>query len=120
MDKILIRELLKRAGIWLKNRLWERLKEAVLRAWESVKESLWREIEIEVKACARELIIDAETFLKSAEAEQKEKIIVDVLMTKIELPVVLRPFKGIIKKILRSKIHDTVRALLEKGKEFIG
>ena len=120
MDKIIIKELLTRAGIWLKNRLWERLRGVFIRAWDSVKETLWSEIELEVRACARELILDAETFLTSIEGQQKEQIIIDILMSKIELPIILKPFKGIVRRILKSKIEETVQGLLNKGKEFIG
>lgn len=120
MNKIIVKELLKRAGIYLKNRLWERLKGVFVRAWDSVRERLWDEIKLEVRACARELIADAETFLTSFEAQQKEQIIIDILMSKIELPFVLKPFKGIVRRILKSKIEETVQGLLQKGKEFVG
>lgn len=119
MNKIIVKELLKRAGIWLKNRLWERAKSALLKAWDSFKETLWNEIKDEVKACAIELILDAEKYLTSVEAQQKEQLIIDILMSKIELPLVLRPFKIIIRKMLKNKIEETVQSLLNKGKEFI-
>ena len=120
MEKVILKELLKRAGIWLKNRLWERLKDVFIRAWDSIKEKLWNEIKAEVRAAARELITDAETFLTSMEAQEKEKLIIDILMSRIELPFVLKPFKGIVRKILKSKIEETVQSLIKKGKEFVG
>lgn len=120
MDKIILKELLQRAGIWLKNRLWERLRGVFVKTWDSVKEKLWNEIKEEVRACALELILDAETFLTSVEAQQKEKLIIDILMSKIELPFVLKPFKGLVRKILKSKIEETVQSLIKKGKEFVG
>ena len=119
MEKIILKELLQRAGIWLKNRLWERLKGVFVRAWDSIKETLWNEIKEEVRKCAQELIKDAEVFLTSVEAQEKEKIILDFVMAKIELPVVLKPFKGIIRKILKSKLEETIRGLLQKGKDFV-
>ena len=120
MEKVILKELLQRSGIWLKNRLWERLKGVFIRAWDSIKEKLWNEIREEVRASARELIADAEIFLTSVEALEKEKLIIDILMSRIELPFVLKPFKGLMRKILKSKIEETVQGLLQKGKEFVG
>ena len=120
MEKVILKELLQRSGIWLKNRLWERLKGVFIRAWDSIKEKLWNEIREEVRASARELIADAETFLTSMDAQEKEKLIIDILMSRIELPFVLKPFKGLMRKILKSKIEETVQSLLQKGKEFVG
>lgn len=113
------KRVLKKAVTWLKDKLWERLKVVFLRAFDSVKESLWSEVKMEVKACAQELVRDAESLLTSVEAAQKEKLIIDMIMSKLELPVLLRPFKGIIKKILKSRIEDTVKALLQKGKDIV-
>ena len=114
---IATKELLKRMGIYLKNRLWERVKKACLKAWDSVKEDLWNDIKVQVKECAAEIVTDAETFLSSIEAQEKEKLILDLVMTKIELPLLLKPFKGLVRKVLQSKLEETVRGLLEKAKE---
>lgn len=117
---IAVKEALKKAWDYVKVRLWGKIKEACLEAWNSVKETLWNKIKNEVKACALEIVLDTEVFLKSAEMQEKEKLILDTLMAKIELPIVLRPFKIIIRKILKDKIEETIQGLLNKGKEFIG
>ena len=41
-------------------------------------------------------------------------------MSKIELPFVLKPFKGIIRKILKNKIEATIIELMQKSKNFVG
>ena len=119
MQKTLVTLILKQIGNYLKDKLWVRLKGVFIRAWDSVKEALWNEIKEEVKSCAREIIKDAELFLTSVEAQEKEKIILDLIMSKIDLPFVLKPFKGIIRKILKSKLEETISNLLQKGKDFI-
>lgn len=116
---IAMKEALKRIGIYLKNRLWDRVKDKCVKACQAFVEALWSDIKEEVKACAQEIIKDAEIFLTSVEAQEKEKIILDAVMSKIELPFVLKPFKGIVRRILKSKIEETVQGLLKKGKDFV-
>ena len=120
MKKAVIMLALKQIGNYLKNKLFIRLKDVLVRTWLSIKDALWKEIKLEVRACAREAIKDAEIFLASVEAQEKEKLILDVVMSKIELPFVLKPFKSIIRKILKNKIEDTVIELLQKSKDFVG
>lgn len=120
MKKAVIMLALKQIGNYLKEKLWTRLKEVFIKAWLSVKDALWQEIKAEVRACAREIIKDAEIFLASVEAQEKEKLILDAVMSKIELPFVLKPFKGIIRKILKNKIEATIIELMQKSKDFIG
>ena len=120
MKKAVIMLALKQIGNYLKDKLLIRLQKVFIRTWNSIKKSLWQEIKLEVRACAREVIRDAEIFLASVEAQEKEKIILDIVMSKIELPFVLKPFKGIIRKILKNKIEATIIELMQKSKNFVG
>ena len=69
--------------------LWEYLKAAVI---ESIKKSL---------DLLKELV-------KSEAGQQKKEFILDIVMSKIELPFLLKPFRGLIKKFLANKIEETV------------
>ena len=46
---------------------------------------------------------------------EKLNIVVDFVMSKIKLPLWLKPFKGVIKKVIR----ETVEGLIEEAKEKI-
>lgn len=117
MNKIILKELLQKFRACLINKLWKRLQNVFIEAWDSIKEKLWDSIKEEIKQCTLELIIDAEAYLTSVETQQKEKLIIDMVVSSMELPLLLRPFKIIIKKILKSKIEETVKNLLSKSKE---
>ena len=88
--------------------LLEKVKEALPKAVKAFKDTLWAEIKNEVHACAVEVLTDAEKFLTSVEGQQKEEAILDMIMAKIELPLLLKPFKGLIRKIIKSKLENSI------------
>ena len=105
---------------YCKTELLEQVKEIGLKALGELKEFLWNKIKEDVKACAAQIIKDAESFLASAEAEEKKKAILDAIMAKIELPLILKPFKGIVRNIIKGKLEDLIKTVLDKGKELVG
>lgn len=94
--------------------LFPKIKEAFLNSKEQFLEYLWSSIKEDFKLNIEEVIKHVENFFKSTTYELKEKIIVDSLFEKVKLPVVLRPFKALLKKILKDKIHAFIKENLEK------
>ena len=113
-------------GLWekflfyVKTELWSEIGKVCVEAWEKIKEFLWTKIKEDVKACAVQIIKDAEAFLTSVEAAEKEEAILDAIMAKIELPLLLKPFKKLVRNIIKGKLEDLVKAALGKGKELVG
>ena len=113
-------------GLWekflfyVKTELWSEIKDVVLKALAEIKEYVWTKIKEDVKACATQIIKDAEVFLTSVEAAEKEEAILDAIMAKIELPLLLKPFKKLVRNIIKGKLEDLVKAALNKGKELVG
>lgn len=97
----------------------EVIKEAFLKALEAFKDTLWKEIKEEVHNVAKEVISEAEAFLTSVEAQEKEEAILNAIMEKIQLPFILKPFKGIIRNIIKGKLEAFVEETLNKGKDLL-
>ena len=74
--------------------------------WESVKE----EFTCRVKS-AVEFI---ERFFDSPDYKEKEKAVIDTLFKNVNLPLPLKPFKPLLKKILRGKLHKLIEKYLKK------
>lgn len=102
---------------YVKTELWCELKDMGLKALAEFKEFLWNKIKADVKACAQQIIKDAEVFLTSVEAEQKKEAILDAIMAKIDLPLLLKPFKKLIRNIIKGKLEAAAKSAIEKGKE---
>ena len=116
-------QILKKAGAavlaYLQAKLFDKVKAAFLKGLAAFRDILWEELKDDIVACAKETVAEAEVFLASEEAETKKELILDAIMIKIELPIVLRPFKGIIRRILKAKLEDLVKDLLAKAKELL-
>ena len=102
---------------YCKTELLEQVKEIGLKALGELKKFLWNKIKEDVKTCAQEIIKDAEAFMTSVECKEKEERILDAIMAKIELPLLLKPFKKLIRSIIKGKIEAAAKAAIEKGKE---
>ena len=104
--------------------IFEKLKtpllEGLKKAWESFLKTLWDYIKEEVINSAKKSLELLSELVKSEKGQANKEFIVDIIIQKISLPLVLRPFKGLIRKFLSSKIEETVEALINKGHEFVG
>lgn len=118
MDKKLIINFLKKYGLiaigYLKEKFGNKILEALKSAWSHFLEFLWNSIKEDVKAQVEETCEFVNQFLDSPDAKEKENVILENLMKNIHLPVVLRPFKPLLKRILRSKLENLVRKTLRK------
>ena len=71
-------------------------------------------IKEDFKAHIETTIQGIESFFKSDDYTFKERIIVDALFEKVKLPIALKLFKPLIKKILKDKIHAFIQENLNK------
>lgn len=100
---------------YITNYVGPKIKEIIAKNKDKVLEYLWNEIKDDLKAHITGVIVHVEEFFNSTAYDLREKIITDSLFEKIKLPVLLRPMKSLIKKILRSKIHAFIRENLTKA-----
>ena len=102
---------------YVKTELWCELKDMGLKALAEFKEFIWNKIKADVKACAQQIIKYAEAFMTTVEAKEKEERILDAIMAKIDLPLLLKPFKKLIRNIIKGKLEAAANSAIEKGKE---
>ena len=123
MESKIFVQILKKAGTailaYFQAKLFDKVKAAFLKGLAAFRDVLWEELKGDLISCAKETVAEAEVFLTSEEAEVKEKLILDAVMMKIQLPVILRPFKGIVRKVIKSKLEDLIKDLLAKAKDIL-
>lgn len=101
--KDIILRVIKAVGLWL-------LKYAK-KAWEeSLKDYLHHQLQELVRQGVAELqaIHDSETY------EAKKKEIIDKLFGNIKLPLILRPFRWLIRNILYNLVEEKIQQALNK------
>ena len=94
--------------------------EALIQAKDAFLRTLWNLIKEEVIASANQSLELLTGIIKSDLGKEKKELILDIIMSKLALPVFLKPFKGLIRKFLSNKIEEAVNALINKGHELIG
>lgn len=99
-------------AVVLKDKIKDLIKDLIAEG----KKYIWKKIEKEIKEGAIRAIELIEAYLASDEGKVKKETIANIVMSKVELPVVLRPFKNLIKKKFLEKIEETVVTLLANSK----
>lgn len=95
----------------LKSKLLEGFKEA----WKAFIDTLWEFLKEDVILSARKSLKIIENYLNSTDGQGKKQYIIDLIMEKIKLPLVLKPFKFIIRKMVQDKIDTIIKELGEKA-----
>lgn len=76
--------------------------------------TLWDYLREDIILSARKSLKLIEKYLNSDDGITKKKTIVELIMKKIDLPLPLKPFKFIVKKIVEDKIDSIIKELLER------
>ena len=98
-------------AVFLKDKIKDLAKELVA----EIKKCIWNKIKKDIIEGAKKALSIIENYLKSDEGKVKKETIADIVMSKVELPVILKPFKNTIKKKFVEKIDETVVELLTSG-----
>ena len=77
---------------------------------------LWNTLRERFTEIAEPAVEFMEKYFSSMEYQQKEKDIIDTIFRNANFPILLRPFKPLLKKILQDKLHDLINSCLEKIK----
>ena len=93
----IFKEVLEKTKNYFINLLWDTLKERFNEVVEPAVEYM-------------------EKYFGSMDYQQKEKDIINTLLQNANLPVLLKPFKPLLKKILRNKLRELISGCIEKIK----
>lgn len=94
--------------------LFPQIKEAFLEAKDKFLEDLWNRIKDDVHAHAEQAISFVKEYVESTDYQVREKVAIDTIFKKVNLPLPLKPFKPLIKHIFKQKIRALVGDSLRK------
>lgn len=102
---------------YLNTYLLYKIKETFNKTKNYFLNSLIETIKEDVKLFLPNAVIKIEEFLSSETYEIKEKALIEYLYNKINLPIILKPFKFLLKNFIKEKIKELVSASLVKLKK---
>lgn len=105
---------------YYKEELQPKVREALKLAGKAFLETFWDFLQDDIILSARKSLKLIEQYVHSKQGEEKRKAIVDLIMLKIKLPIPLKPFKGVIRKVVNNKLNEIIETLLGKGFEVLG
>ena len=118
MDKKIIIEALKKLGVqlinYVKTELWGKVVDAAKEAFKVFVDELWDSVRDEIHDKLQSAITFINYYFDTEDAKERQEMIIETLMQNIELPILLKPFRGLIKRILRSKLEKVVQEGLKK------
>ena len=118
MNKKVILDLLKKYGLmalaYFKDKLLDKVKEAFNASKKEFLDRLWDSIKDDLKADLNSTVEVINEFLNSSSYKEKEEAVISTLMANVKLPLFLKPFRGLIKNALKSKIRKLVEKALKK------
>jgi uncharacterized protein (DUF2461 family) len=94
--------------------LFPQIKETFLEYKDKFLEDLWNRVKDDVHKHLQASIDFAQEYFSSAEYEAKERIVIDTIFKKVQLPLVLKPFKPLLKKITKDKVRKIIAENLKK------
>ena len=118
MEKRTFKELLIQAGHYIlayfTHYLLPILKEAFLKTKTYFIENLWDMVKDELATQVKSTVVFVEQVMGTPEYKEKEKAVIDTLFKNVHLPLYLKPFRPLVKKILKGKLEKFVSKHLKK------
>lgn len=118
MKMQILKEMLKQAWYWVlayfTQFILPTLKESLGKTKEYFINLLWDSLKDQIIADAKSAVEFVNKYFNSLEYQEKEKDVLDTLFKNINLPLLLRPFKPLIRKMLKDKVHEVVKKYLDK------
>jgi hypothetical protein len=105
---------------YLKENLLPKVKEAFHEACKAFLETFWNYIKDEVILSARKSLKTIEALAQSPEGKTKKEAIADLIILKMNLPLILRPLKGQIRKLILKKMDEILHNIFGAGFKMLG
>lgn len=113
MNKTVLKELIKQAWYYIRayivSYLIPILKETLEKTKNYFIDLLWESVKEEFTTKAKVAVDIINEFFNSPDYVEKEKAVIDTLFKNVNLPVLLKPFKPILKKVLNKKIDKVIK-----------
>jgi len=97
--------------------LKDKIKNIALKVVDEIKEHLWEIIKKEISEAIVETTAIIKAYLSSNEGKSRREEIITIIFEKVKLPVLLKPFKGLIKREFSNKIDELIVEFIRKVEE---
>lgn len=114
-----LKEAFKFIVAYIKTNMGTKIKEASLKALVAFKDALWKELKNTVHEQAFLAIRAAEVYYSAEQVKVKKKELVSQVVDSIKFPVVLKPFKGLMKSYLTKRVDNLIQGAIQKGYTFL-
>lgn len=118
MNKELLKEMAKqtwcRVAAYFTHYLLPVIKDALVKTKDYFIETLWDSLKDEFEAMAKSAVDYVEYFYNSPSYKEKEEAAINTLFQNVDFPLILKPFKPLLKKILRNKVRKLIEKYLKK------
>ena len=101
-------------GAYMKEFIIPKVKEAFDKSKAVFVEALWDSMKDDLHEQVKSAVEYIERFFNTPEYEIKEKAILDIVFNNIELPLLAKPFKPIIRNMLKNKIREVIKSTIKK------
>lgn len=106
--------------LFYQEHLQAKVREGLKLAFEAFYKTLWDFIKDDVLSTVHDSLEAIQEIVESKKGQDKKEQIVDLILAKAKLPIVLKPFKGLIKKAILKKIDEILHNIFGKGFELLG
>lgn len=97
----------------------EKVKDAFKKASEAFKEVLWKEIKVVVYEQALLALEAARDYCNQEQVKLKKEELISQVFEKIKLPLLLRPFKKLLKGYINQKVEEIISSALQRSHDFL-
>lgn len=120
MWKLIIARVVEYFSYMMTKEFIRKCKVALKKALKAFVKMLWQELKDEIRKQVVIGIMKAQEYCLSEEARIHEEFVLDYVMRHINLPVVLKPFRGLIRSLLKSRLERLIHSLLFKNAKVQG
>ena len=94
--------------------LFPKIKESFVESKNQFLENLWNSIKDDVHNHAEQAVSYVKEYVESTNYEVREKVALDAIFKKVNLPLPLKPFKPLIKHMFKQKVRELISDSLRK------
>lgn len=102
-----------------KKYLWEKVHVALLKSLETFKDALWDEVKDSVREQAKVALENARAYYNQEQVKVKKEQLISQIVDKVKLPLLLKPFRKLIKNYINTKVEKVILDSLQKGCDFL-
>ena len=114
-----LKEAFKLCLSYIKEDTWNKIKAAAIKALIAFKDVLWNELKDTVHEQALLALKAAENYYNAEQVKIKKNELISQVVESLKLPLIIKPFRGLMKSYISKKVEDIFQEAFHKGYEFL-